>query len=47
MILETSADTHPQQIRLSQYTGVVRTKVNLYFILSFYEPTLITNEHFS
>jgi len=47
MILESSATTHQQQSHLSQHTGVVRTKFILYFIMSCYEPTLITNEHFS
>jgi len=47
MILERSATTHPQQSHLSQYTGVVLTKVIFYFIMPCYEPTLIRNEHFS
>jgi len=39
MILERSANSHPQQSHLSQHNGVVLIKVALYFILSCYEPT--------
>jgi len=46
-IVENSAKTDPQQSHLSQHNGVVRVKVTFYSILSYFETTMMMNEHFS